>query len=127
MKARLRANGSVRQDHVMKEVAASPTVALELVFATTTINIRENREVVTTDIPGAFLHTTNKTYIIIGMSGTLAELMAKRDPKLYRKYLTNEKGKKMLYLRLQTSKGACRKPFAQPRSSMMRKERAVFR
>jgi hypothetical protein len=35
------------------------------------------------------------------MNGTLAELMAKTDPKLYRKYLTDEKGKKVLYLRLQ--------------------------
>jgi len=27
--------------------------------------------------------------------------MAKMDPKLYRKYLTDKKGKKVLYLRLQ--------------------------
>ena len=31
---------------------------------------------------------------------TLAELMVKTDPKLYRKYLSDEKGKKVLYLRL---------------------------
>ncbi len=30
------------------------------------------------------------------MNGTLAKLMAKTDPKLYRKYLTDEKGKKVL-------------------------------
>ena len=30
------------------------------------------------------------------INGTLAELMAKTDPKLYRKYLTDEKGKKVL-------------------------------
>ncbi len=35
------------------------------------------------------------------INGTLAELMAKTDPKLYRKYLMDEKGKKVLYLRLQ--------------------------
>jgi hypothetical protein len=37
---------------------------------------------------------------VMRMNGTLAELMAKMDPKLYRKYLTDEKGKKVLYLRL---------------------------
>ncbi len=35
------------------------------------------------------------------MNRMLAKLMAKIDPKLYQKYLTDEKGKKVLYLRLQ--------------------------
>jgi hypothetical protein len=72
-----------------------------LVFVTSTIDARENREVVTIDIPGAFLHTTNDNYIVLQMNGTLAKLMAKMDPKLYRKYLVNKKGKKVLYLHLQ--------------------------
>jgi hypothetical protein len=38
---------------------------------------------------------------VMRMNGLLAELMAKTDPKLYQKYLTDEKGKKVLYLRLQ--------------------------
>ncbi len=54
----------------------------------------------TIDIPGAFLHATNEDYVIMRMNGTLAELMAKTDPKLYRKYLSDKKGKKVLYLRL---------------------------
>jgi len=83
-----------------KEEAASPTVALESVFVTAAIDVRENREVVTIDIPGAFLHATNDNYVVMRMNGTLAELMAKTDPKLYRKYLTDEKGKKVLHVRL---------------------------
>jgi hypothetical protein len=71
------------------------------VFVTAAIDAKENREVVTIDIPGAFLHATNDDYVVMRMNGTLAELMAKTDPKLYRKYLTDEKGKKVLYLRLQ--------------------------
>ncbi len=72
-----------------------------LVFVTNTIDARMNREVVTIDIPGAFLHTTNKDYVVMQMNGTLAKLMAQTDLKLYRKYLVNKKGKKVLYLRLQ--------------------------
>ncbi len=72
-----------------------------LVFLTSTIGARENREVVKIDIPGAFLHTTNKDSIIMQMNGTLAKLMAQTDPKLYRKYLVDKKEKKVLYLRLQ--------------------------
>jgi hypothetical protein len=72
-----------------------------LVFVTSTIDARENREVVTINIPGAFLHATNKDYGIMQMNGTLAYLMVQTDPKLYRKYLVDKKGKKVLYLRLQ--------------------------
>jgi hypothetical protein len=39
------------------------------------------------DIPGAFLHTTNKDYVVMRMNGLLAKLMAKTDPKLYQKYI----------------------------------------
>jgi len=72
-----------------------------LVFVTSTVDTRENREVVTINIPGAFLHATNKDYVVMQMNGTLAKLMAQTDPKLYRKYLVDKKGKKVLYLHLQ--------------------------
>jgi len=101
IKAQSCANGSVQREHIAKDEAASPTVALESVFTTATIDAHEKREVVTIDIPGAFLHADNNDCIIMRMTGTLAELMAKTDPKLYRKYLSVEKGKKVLYLRLQ--------------------------
>ena len=35
------------------------------------------------------------------MNGSLAELMVKTDPKIYRKYVTIKKGRQVLYLRLQ--------------------------
>jgi hypothetical protein len=72
-----------------------------LVFVTSTIDARENREVVTIDIPGAFLHATSKDYVVMQMNGTLAKLMAQMDSKLYTNHLVNKKGKKVLYLRLQ--------------------------
>jgi hypothetical protein len=72
-----------------------------LVFVTGTIDARENRKVVTIDIPGAFLHATNKDYVLMQMNGTLAKLMVQTDLKLSRKYLVDIKGKKVLYLCLQ--------------------------
>jgi hypothetical protein len=93
-KAHSCANRSVQRNHVAKEEVTSPTVGLESVFATAAIDAKENREVVTIDIPGAFLHA-------MWMNRVLAKLVAKTDPKLYQKYLTNKKGKKVLYLRLQ--------------------------
>jgi hypothetical protein len=72
-----------------------------LVFVIGTIDARENREVVTINIPGAFLRATNKDYVVMQMNRTLAKLMVQTDPKLYRKYLVDKKGKKVLYLHLQ--------------------------
>jgi hypothetical protein len=95
------ANGSVQREHVAKKEAVAPTVALESVFVTATIDAKEKRDIVTIDIPGAFLHADNDNYVIMKMNGWLAELMVKTDPKLYRKYVTIEKGRQVLYLRLQ--------------------------
>jgi hypothetical protein len=56
IKARSCANGSVQREHVAKEEAAAPTVGLDSVFITSTIDhAKESRKVVTIDIPGAFL------------------------------------------------------------------------
>jgi hypothetical protein len=65
------------------------------------IDVKEDKEVVTINIPGAFLHADNKDYVIMKMVGTLAELMVKTNPKMYRQYVVLEKGRSVLYLRLQ--------------------------
>jgi hypothetical protein len=101
IKARSCANGSKQREHITKEEAAAPTVALESVFITAAIDAKEHWKVVTIDIPGAFLHANNEDYVIIKMVGTLAELMVKTNPKLYRKYVVIEKGRSVLYLWLQ--------------------------
>jgi hypothetical protein len=101
IKARSCANGNKQREHIAKEEAAAPTVALESVFITSTIDAKESRKVVTIDIPGAFLHADNGDYLIIKMVGTLTELMVKTNPKLYRQYVILEKGKSVLYLQLQ--------------------------
>jgi hypothetical protein len=47
------------------------------------------------------LHANNEDYVIMKMVGTLAELMVKISPKLYRIYVVIEKGCSVLYLWLQ--------------------------
>ena len=61
IKAQSCANGSVQRLHVAKEEAAFPTVALESVFVTSTIEARKNREVVTINIYGYFFAPRMKT------------------------------------------------------------------
>ena len=76
-------------------------MALESVFITAAIDTKEHLKVVTIDISGAFLHANNEDYSIMKMVGTLAELMVKTNPKLYKKYVVIKKGCSVLYLRLQ--------------------------
>jgi hypothetical protein len=73
------ANRSVQREHVAKEEAVVPTVALESVVVTAIIDSKEKQKVVTVDIPGAFLHSNNEDYVIMKMNGLLAELMVKRE------------------------------------------------
>ncbi len=101
IKDRSCANGSKQREHIAKEEAAAPTVALESIFITAAIDAKEHQKVVTIDIPGAFLHADNEDYVIMKMVGTLAELMVKMKPKLCRKYVIIKKGCSVLYLRLQ--------------------------
>ncbi len=46
-KARSCANGNPQREHIAKEEAAAPTVVLESMFITSTIDIKEGRKVVT--------------------------------------------------------------------------------
>jgi hypothetical protein len=56
--------------------------------------------VTTADIPGAFMQTEMKGTVQMVLEGTMAELLVKIDPKLYRKHLLIKKGKPIMYVQL---------------------------
>ncbi len=60
IKACFCANGNPQREHIAKEEAAAPTIALKSVFITLTIDAKESRKVVTVDISGAFLHADSE-------------------------------------------------------------------
>jgi len=54
-----------------------------------------------TDIPSAFLHVEMEQGVHMLLEGTIAKLIIKLDPKLYRKYIwKNKHDKPMLYVKL---------------------------
>jgi len=59
MKARACADGSVQREYVLRDKAASPTVISESVFITSVIDAKQNRDVMTCDIPNALSETGN--------------------------------------------------------------------
>jgi hypothetical protein len=85
-----------------------PTVSLESVLITSTIEAYEGREVAVVDIPGAYLSADMDEEVIMLLRGMLAELMVKTAPNIYRKYITvDEKNQPVLYVKLQKALYGC--------------------
>ena len=85
VKARACANGSVQREYVLRDKAASPTVISEPVFITSTIDAKENRDVISCDIPNAFVQTENKNQeigerIIMKIRDILLEILVDSRP-----------------------------------------------
>jgi hypothetical protein len=79
----------------------SPTIALESVLITATIDAVEGRDVALVDVPGAFLSANMDEEVIMTIRGRLAELMVKAAPNIYRKYITIDANNQLiLYLKL---------------------------
>jgi hypothetical protein len=57
VKARACANGSTQREYINKEDAASPTAATESILLTATIDAKENCDIMSADIPNAFVQT----------------------------------------------------------------------
>ena len=84
-----------------KTETSSPTVSLEAMMLSCAIDAKEGRHVAVTDIPVAFLHADMEQDIHMLLKGTIAELIVKLEPRLYRKYIwRNKNDKPMLYVKL---------------------------
>jgi len=93
------ADGWPQQEYTTKEEVSSPTMFLEEMVLSCAIDAMENRYVVVTDIPGAFQHADMEDDIHMLLEGTIAELIVKLEPNLYRKHIWyNQKGKPIIYI-----------------------------
>jgi hypothetical protein len=85
IKGRGCADGRKQRAYTAKEDASSPTVAIESVMLSCVINAKEDRDVATVDIRGAFMQADMEDLVHMKLEGKMAELLVKLDPKLYRK------------------------------------------
>jgi len=85
IKARGCADSRSQRKYTTKAETSSPTISLEAMMMLCAIDAREGRHVAVTDIPGAFLHADMDVHMLL--EGTIAELIVKLDPNLYRKYI----------------------------------------
>jgi hypothetical protein len=100
IKGRGCADGRKQRQFITKEDASAPTVAIESVMMSCAIDAKEERDVATVDIPGAFMQADMDEVVHVKLEGTMAELMVRLDPKLYRQYIQDENGKPVLYAKL---------------------------
>jgi hypothetical protein len=74
----------------------------EIIFIQGTIFAHKCCDVVTCDIPSAFLHANNPDYVLMHLDRILAKLMVQVAPSIYHKYVTsNAKGKPVLYVQIE--------------------------
>jgi hypothetical protein len=108
IKGRTCAGGRKQRETAEPGAATSPTVSLESVLITSTIEAYEGREVAVVDIPGAYLSADMDEEVIMLLRGRLAELMVKTAPNIYRKYITMDaKNQPILYVKLQKALYGC--------------------
>jgi hypothetical protein len=106
VKGRLVYNGKPTRAWHGKDESASPTASNESIYLTATIDAHEERDVMTSDIPNAFIQANMPTLeegeerVIMKMSGTLVETLVELAPEIYGPYVVIEKGRRVIYLQV---------------------------
>ena len=106
IKGRLVYNGKPTREWLSKEDAASPTVSLESIFLCAIIDAKEGRDVLSADIPNAFIQTLmpevkdGEERVIMKITGVLVDLLVEIAPEVYGPYVVFENGRKVLYVQV---------------------------
>ena len=104
IKARSVYNGKPTRVWQDRDEVKSPTVSLEGLMLTMCVDASENRDVMTLDVPNAFIQTAmpqptdGSDRVIMKIEGTLAELLCEIDADTYQPHLVYEKGRPVLYV-----------------------------
>ena len=100
IKGRACADSRSLRDRISPEDATSPTVSTEAFAMSCAIDAREERAVVTCDIPGAYLHCKMDELCHVLLEGVLVDLYIKVNPSAAPMVETTKWGKKRLYTRM---------------------------
>jgi hypothetical protein len=103
VKARTCANGSTQRPYTPKEEAASPTAATEAIMITGVIDAKQRRDIMTLDVPNAFVQTDiprTSERIIMKIRGSLVDILVKINPEMYKDYVVHEGKNKVLYVEM---------------------------
>jgi len=104
IKGRTCADGSKQKRYLKEgESIASPTVSLEAIMTTLVIDAYEKRDVVTFDVPGAYLHADipDDKRLFLRLRDEFVDMMCSVNPTFTKHVIVDKKtGKKILYLKV---------------------------
>jgi len=106
IKGRMVYNGKPTREWLSREDSASPTAALESIMLTAVVDAKEGRDVMTADIPNAFIQTDmpevkeGQERVTMKITGVLVDLLVEVAPEVYADYVVFENGKKVLYVQV---------------------------
>jgi hypothetical protein len=89
--------------YISKEDAASPTVMTKSILLTATIKTKKGLDVMTGDIPDAFIQTDMeviKGVVIMKIKGDLINMVVELDIEMYRNYVVIECNFKVIYVQV---------------------------
>jgi len=84
-------DGRSQREYTTKSNTSSLTVSLEAIMMSCAIDAKENRHVAIAYIPGAFLHADMDEEVYMLLEGKIAKFIVKLNPKIYRKYIWENK------------------------------------
>ena len=104
IKGRMVFNGKPTRAWLSREESASPTVSLESLFLTATIDAHEGRDIMTADVPNAFVQTEmdikeGEEKVIMKITGVLVDMLIQINTE-YGKHVVYENGRKVMYVQL---------------------------
>ena len=93
-------NGKPTREWLNKQASASPTVTLESIMLTGVIDAHEKKDIMTVNIPNAFIQTplpqVDGKWVVMKITGYLVDLLVKINPDLYTNKVVYKKGKNIL-------------------------------
>ena len=104
VKARLVFNGKPTRDWISKEDSASPTAANESVMITAAIDAYEHRDIMSADVPNAFVQTEmperkeGEDRVIMKITGPMVDILVELDPQTYSNFVVFERTRKVIYV-----------------------------
>jgi hypothetical protein len=108
VKGRMVYNGKPMKEWLSREDSVSPTAALESIMLTAVIDAHEERDVMTCDIPNAFIQALmpkvedGDERVMMKITGLLVNMLGKLNPELYGPYVVYERDRrnKVLYVQV---------------------------
>ena len=103
IKGRMVFDGRKTREWITKEDSASPTATLEGILLTLTIDAKEKRDIMSADVPNAFIQTEmpqGKERVMMKITGVLVDMLVQLDPKLYGPHVVYENGRKVIYVQV---------------------------